>query len=265
MQTGFLQWGGASISQTFNVDSSGYYLLKCQVARGDTKVQPVDVYLDDTLVNTFSPESSSFSEMSGTYYLETGVHTIEFKSTEAKSLTSFIDDVYFGKVEPVITYELTVNSGTGGGSYTEGTEVSITANAPPLADYIFDKWTGDVDSVVNVNEDTTTITMPAAAVNLTATYKEDTTSSFQSIEAEMFRVYPNPSGNGEDIYIELTQESETSNAIVSITDLTGKVIHTEKLQGQKAISISTAQFNRGIYVLSVESMNKKKFVKVIFE
>jgi hypothetical protein len=105
VQTCFLQWGGASISQSFNVDSSGYYLLKCQMARGDSKEQPVEVYLDGTSVNTFTPESSSFAEMGGTYYLDAGVHTIEFKSTASKSLTTFIDDVYFGMQEPVSTIE----------------------------------------------------------------------------------------------------------------------------------------------------------------
>jgi len=228
-------------------------------------VQPVELYLDGASVNTFTPESSSFAEVGGTYYVDEGVHSIEFKSTETKSLTSFIDDVYFGKQEPAITYDLTVNSGTGGGSYIEGTEVSIIANSPPSTDNVFDQWTGDVANVANVNEDTTTITMPAAAVELTATYKEDTTSSLRSQETEMFRVYPNPAGNGEDIRIELAQGIETSSAVVSIIALTGKVIHTETMNGQKAVSISTSQFSKGIYLLCVESLNSKKYKKVIVE
>jgi len=264
MQTCFLQWGGASISQTFNVDTSGYYLLKCQMARGDTKEQPVELYLDGASVNTFTPESSTFAEVGGTYFLDIGEHSIEFKSTAAKSLSTFIDDVYFGLQEAVMTYTLTVNSGTGGGSYIEGTEVSIIADAPTSGN-VFDQWTGDVAYVANVNDDTTTITMPAVVVQLTATYKEDPTSTFQSVETEMFRVYPNPSGNGEDIRIELAQESEISNATVSITDLTGKLVYSEKLMGQKAISISTAQFNKGIYLLCIEALNSKKYMRVIFE
>jgi len=215
-------------------------------------------------VNIFSPESSSFSEMGGTYFLDAGVHSIEFKSTASKSLTTFIDDVYFGKEEPAITYKLTVNSGSGSGSYTESTEISIIADVPTSGN-VFGQWTGDVANVFNVNDDTTTITMPAAAVELTATYKEDPTSTFQSAETEMFRVYPNPAGNGEDIRLELAQGSEMSNARVSITNLSGKLVYTEELKGQKAISISTAQFNKGIYLLCVESLNGKKYMKVIFE
>jgi len=87
-----------------------------------------------------------------------------------------------------------------------------------------------------------------------------------SIEfGDIAKIYPNPAGNGEDIRLELAQGSEISNARLSITDLSGKLVYTEELNGQKAISISTAQFNKGVYLLCVESLNSKKCMKVIFE
>ena len=67
------------------------------------------------------------------------------------------------------TYALTVNNGGGGGTYTAGAVVSIVADAP-LAGQIFDQWTGDTAAVADVNASTTTVTMPAAAVGVTATY-----------------------------------------------------------------------------------------------
>ncbi len=68
-------------------------------------------------------------------------------------------------------YILTVNSGTGGGQYTSGTVANIQANAP-AAGKIFDKWTGDVTHVANVNSASTTLTMPTSNVSVTATYKD---------------------------------------------------------------------------------------------
>lgn len=70
----------------------------------------------------------------------------------------------------VPTFTLTVNSGTGSGSYAEGTVVNIAANAAP-AGQVFDRWTGDVARIANINAATTTLTMPAANTTVTATYK----------------------------------------------------------------------------------------------
>jgi uncharacterized repeat protein (TIGR02543 family) len=67
------------------------------------------------------------------------------------------------------TYTLTVTSGTGDGSYTQGTVVNIAANTPP-GGYIFDEWTGATQYIADVNDPTTTVTMPAQNITVTATY-----------------------------------------------------------------------------------------------
>ena len=67
------------------------------------------------------------------------------------------------------TYTLTVASGTGDGSYTQGQVLNIAADAPQSG-YEFDHWTGNVSYVADVNDPTTTVTMPAANVSVTATY-----------------------------------------------------------------------------------------------
>lgn len=72
------------------------------------------------------------------------------------------------------TYALTVNSGTGTGSYAAGTVVSIAANAAPSGQ-VFNSWTGGVaSSFGNVNAASTTYTMPAAATTISATYAPST-------------------------------------------------------------------------------------------
>ena len=69
------------------------------------------------------------------------------------------------------TYALTVNSGSGSGSYTSGTVVNIAANAAPSGK-TFDKWTGDTGGVGDVNASSTTYTMGSTAATITATYKD---------------------------------------------------------------------------------------------
>lgn len=73
---------------------------------------------------------------------------------------------------PVILYTLTVNGGAGDGNYEPGVEVSISADDPVIGK-IFDKWTGDVSSVVDVNSSNTTIAISNSDLTITATYKDE--------------------------------------------------------------------------------------------
>jgi hypothetical protein len=68
------------------------------------------------------------------------------------------------------SYTLIVNSGSGSGDYTQGTAINISADPPP-AGMVFDQWTGDVDTIANVNEAATTIIMPTSDVTISAIYK----------------------------------------------------------------------------------------------
>ncbi|NTX13139.1 hypothetical protein HUA76_20260 [Myxococcus sp. CA056] len=72
------------------------------------------------------------------------------------------------RVSSPTQYTLTVNSGSGDGQYTSGTQVTLTADAP-ASGYVFDQWTGA--TVANLTSATTTLTMPAAATTVTATYR----------------------------------------------------------------------------------------------
>lgn len=79
-------------------------------------------------------------------------------------------------------YTLSVTNGSGDGDYTEGTVVDITADAPVTGDE-FDQWTGDTTYVNDPYSSSTTITMPAQSVSLTATYIESPGSS-ETFQAE---------------------------------------------------------------------------------
>jgi hypothetical protein len=69
----------------------------------------------------------------------------------------------------VSVYQLTVNSGSGDGQYQAWTVVGIQADAAPSGK-VFAGWTGDVTAVADASAAATTITMPAAAAEVTATY-----------------------------------------------------------------------------------------------
>lgn len=69
-----------------------------------------------------------------------------------------------------IEYNLTVTNGSGSGTHFQGTSVNIVADYP-LPGMIFDKWVGDISSITNVNNATTSITVNDN-LTITATYKE---------------------------------------------------------------------------------------------
>jgi uncharacterized repeat protein (TIGR02543 family) len=72
---------------------------------------------------------------------------------------------------PPTTYVVTVIGGTGSASYAAGDTVTITANVPATGK-VFDTWTGDV-TFASATSATTSFTMPAKAVTVTANYKDD--------------------------------------------------------------------------------------------
>jgi hypothetical protein len=83
------------------------------------------------------------------------------------------------------TFTLTVEQGSGDGSYPAGVAVPIVADPPP-AGLAFDQWTGF--PVTDAFSPSTTLTMPAAAVTVTATYAEGpplpTVASFTLVNAD---------------------------------------------------------------------------------
>ncbi len=66
-------------------------------------------------------------------------------------------------------HTLTVLSGSGGGTYTTGELVAISANAPPTG-MGFDKWTGDTAGIVDINASSTSIIMSGVDATIIATY-----------------------------------------------------------------------------------------------
>ncbi len=72
---------------------------------------------------------------------------------------------------PIPTYLLTVNNGSGGDNYEEGQVVPVSANAAPPGEE-FSHWAGETAAIGDIYQASTTVTMPAQAVTITAMYKD---------------------------------------------------------------------------------------------
>ncbi|MEI8206695.1 MAG: hypothetical protein WCG03_07445, partial [Kiritimatiellales bacterium] len=91
--------------------------------------------------------------------------------TTGQYLNGSLDNILIEGIFPPL-YTLTVNSGSGNGSYTNGHQVAISAAA--VGGKTFASWAGDTQYVASASSASTTVTMPAQAVNLTATYVDNT-------------------------------------------------------------------------------------------
>lgn len=98
---------------------------------------------------------------------------------------SYADDKSaYLRFEPSGTaYRLTVEDGPGAGSYVAGTSVSVVASAP-VSDKHFAGWTVDPEGMgvmENANASSTTFTMPACDVTLTATFENHTLTHYEAV------------------------------------------------------------------------------------
>ena len=114
-------------------------------------------------------------------------------------------------------------------------------------------------NVADVNDDTTTITMPAAAIELTATY-----AAISSIDKDRpfsresgVQLYPNPAMG--IVNIETTEASE-----VKVFDVVGQTMynnrHTETLH-----NIDVSNWKSGVYFVNIHCAGKVYNQKLIVE
>lgn len=69
-----------------------------------------------------------------------------------------------------VLYTLSVNNGSGSGTYYAGEKVTVKANAP-ASGTLFDRWTGDTGYISSMTSATTVVTIPDHGLSLTAVYK----------------------------------------------------------------------------------------------
>jgi len=168
------------------------YTLTVASGSGDgsyTNGQRVDISADVIFAKTFYRWTGATQVVDSV----SAANTTVTMPAQAASLTA----TYVGT-----TYPLTVNSGSGSGSYTYGSNVTITASDAPTGQ-AFDRWAGDTKYLANSNSASTTVTMPAGAISLTANYKivytltvNGGTGGGSYVAGELRNIRANPASNG---------------------------------------------------------------------
>jgi len=182
-----------------------------------------------------------------------GIYVFQLTVTDDSTLTN-TDDVIVYTVAP--EFYLKVNNGTGSGSYAAGSIVDITANTPPTGT-IFDRWSGDVANVANVDSAKTTIILNENAT-ITAFYKIITgLDSILKLHSNI--LYPNPAEG--QFTLKMTC-NEPYN--VTLINLKGEIERKwQKLTGNTTLDCS--QHPQGIYILQIQGdklMIHKKLILV---
>ena len=174
----------AEVSKAFTGETCTYDITLHAIGELDGESE-FDLYVNNTKIGTHKVPLSTLDWEEGAKYNKTWTSISVAKGAAIKIVARVGTDgqefarARWHKLEFNATsggntetkYSLTVNTGSGSGSFTVGSTVNISANTPP-AGQEFDQWTGDVSAVSNVSADKTTITMPSSNISVTATYKK---------------------------------------------------------------------------------------------
>lgn len=132
----------------------------------DVGVTGYDIYFG----NILKTSTTSTTQVINNLTCNTDYANITIKAKDYAGHISEASNVVSVTTGTCVLYALTVINGSGSGSYNSGKIVAITANDAPSGK-IFDKWTGST-TITNTNVAITTIVMPEAITNITATYKD---------------------------------------------------------------------------------------------
>ncbi|MDT8432359.1 MAG: DNRLRE domain-containing protein [Bacteroidales bacterium] len=149
------------------------YQIKLQLFNSWIRTYPLKIEIDGTsvfngtsqLTEEFGWNHFSFSPVTGSKVKISLTSNNSFGNAEL----SMHETKIYGSNEGLSTYQLTVESGSGAGSYVDGSNVAITAFAAPDGK-VFDQWTGDTAVVADIYSASTILTMPDSDVQVTAIY-----------------------------------------------------------------------------------------------
>jgi len=103
---------------------------------------------------------------------------------------------------------------------------------------------------------------PDLAPKITINYT--TTTGIHFAKAGKLEIYPNPV-SGKQIQVNLNGLDITSNANISLLDITGKIVYSQNVGKSRIISIPIETQKSGIYMIKAVSNNKVLMSKVVIE
>jgi hypothetical protein len=204
--------GSALVQATY---TEAYYYLEVVSGSGDGS------YSWNTVIPIQADPAPEGYEFDG-WVIESGDPAIEDPSASTTTLTLGSSSAVVRATYRGIKYSLNVKNGTGDGSYTQGTVVTIVANSA-IEGFVFDQWvieSGD-PVIADAYASSTTLTMGNSSASVAATYKEETTGISLSDDNSRVAIYPNPVD--DELFIALGLE-ETAKVNILLLDLSGRVV-----------------------------------------
>ena len=212
----FTNWSGANIANT-NLATTTVTVYSNETVTANYYTNPTVTFFNLTVnsgtgsgsyasnsvasivANTISGET--FTNWTGAGIANTNLATTTVTVVSNMTVTAN----YFTNSTPVTNYSLTVNSGSGSGTYTNGSTVTIAANT--ISGETFTNWSGT--SIANTNLATTTVNLVSNTV-VTANYFTNSTP------VTNFSLTVN-SGSGSGTYTNGSTVAITASTIVGET------------------------------------------------
>jgi hypothetical protein len=91
--------------------------------------------------------------------------------------------------------------------------------------------------------------------------KVHTSTVGEITSGQSFSMFPNPAGDA----VRVTPDENSGWEEITITDLTGKVVSTQKFQNQHSVLIPVNKLNRGVYLVTVKSGTVKVAQKLVIQ
>ena len=204
----------ASPSITVTVPESGVVSYSLTVNNGTGG----GVYVEGASVTITADEPTTGKKFSGwTIVGISGLDTTQKSLTFNMPANAVTATANYEDIE----YTVTVNGGTGAGTYKEGASVTITANAPATGKK-FSGWTIKGISGLDTTQTSLTFNMPANAVTATANYEDiEYTITVNDGTADKTKAK-----YGESVTV--TAEDKEGKVFKGWQDETGKTVSTQK-------------------------------------
>ncbi|MGL6201124.1 MAG: InlB B-repeat-containing protein [Lachnospiraceae bacterium] len=209
--SGTITPGGVAIETTGGNDVTGNYTISYEtgtlVINHNSSLAPDKITAQKTKTEYTAGDELNTDDLTVTAFYEDGYSqkvtgyttdaaSINMDTAGQKKLTvSYTENGVINTADIALTvhakptYIVTVNNGTGSGSYEAGATVTITAETAPSGKQ-FAGWTVNSLNVTikDISSETTTFTMPAEAVTVTAVYED--------IKPETYSIMVQSDGNG---------------------------------------------------------------------
>lgn len=215
-----------------------------------------------------SAEPAPGQQLFDKWVIEEGSPVItDINAMNTTLITSEASAVIRATYRDVQKYTLTVNNGSGSGTYTPGATVVVQAESD-TEDRKFIEWVVESGAVELSNPSSrfTYLTMPEEDAIITATFTNDGTGIDYVQSNNVYQVFPNPA---KTVVSLLFSMEETADVEISMLDLSGRLIKSfdsEKLvPGGHQFNFPVADVQRGTYIINVRINSEVKSEMLIIQ